>query len=189
MKADWPSENILLGLLAEKPMHGYELAQTVRGDEALRAIWRIERSEVYFLLSKLLKKGYIVEGDDEQGNGPARVVCSVTEAGQAELAQWLSTPEAYPRNLRTALLARVYIALRQDPQIAARLIDAQKRVLEEWLAGARRREIDNDVVAVVHRFRAAQVQASLEALDELRQLAAGRSTDFSRAVCDDGGND
>jgi len=174
MKSDWPSENILLGLLAEKPMHGYELALRARGDEALRAIWRIERSEVYFLLGKLVKQGYIApaEGADEQAGGPARQVWSMTEAGRAALARWLSTPEAYPRNLRTALLARVYIALRQDPQIALALIDAQKRVLEEWLAGARRRESGNAVVAVVQRFRAAQVRASLEALDELRRLAA-----------------
>jgi len=171
MKSDWPSENILLGLLAEKPMHGYELAQRVHRDEALHTIWRIERSEVYFLLGKLVKKGYIVEQGDERGSGPARVVWAITEAGRAALTQWLSTPEPYPRNLRTALLARVYIALRQDPQIASRLIDAQKRVLEEWLAEARRRESDNQVVAVVQRFRAAQVRASLEALDELRRLA------------------
>jgi len=175
MKSDWPSENILLGLLAEKPMHGYELALRVRGDEALRAIWRIERSEAYFLLGKLLKQGYIspAEGGEEPAGGPARQVWSATEAGRAALAQWLASPELYPRNLRTALLARVYIALRQDPQVALRLIDAQKRVLEEWLAAARRRESGNQVVAVVQRFRAAQVQASLEALDELRRLAGG----------------
>jgi DNA-binding PadR family transcriptional regulator len=46
MQSSWPAENILLGLLCERPMHGYEIAQVVQGDEALRAIWRIERSEI-----------------------------------------------------------------------------------------------------------------------------------------------
>ena len=136
MKADWPSENILLGLLAEKPMHGYELAQRAHADEALRAIWRIERSEVYFLLGKLYKAGFVGESSEQKGNGPARVVYGLTEAGREELNRWLRTPEQYPRNLRSALLARVYLALRQDPLIALDLIDAQRRVLEEWLAQA-----------------------------------------------------
>jgi DNA-binding PadR family transcriptional regulator len=174
MKADWPSENVLLGLLAEKAMHGYELAQRAHDDEALRAIWRIERSEVYFLLGKLNKCGYVEESSEQAGNGPARVVYGLTEAGREALNRWLRTPEQFPRNLRSALLARVYIALRQDPQIALTLIDAQRKVLEDWLAHARQRTFGNEVVAVVHNFRAAQVEAILKALDQLRNLAVSR---------------
>jgi PadR family transcriptional regulator, regulatory protein AphA len=171
MKADWPSENVILGLLAEQPMHGYELAARVRDDEALRAIWRIERSEVYFLLGKLYKCGYIAEGREQSESGPERVVYSATERGLKALADWLHTPEPYPRNLRTALLARVYIALRRDPRIALELIDAQEQVLRDWLAQASAHSSANDVVRVVHAFRSAQVRATLEALDELRGLA------------------
>jgi PadR family transcriptional regulator, regulatory protein AphA len=174
MKADWPSENVLLGLLAEKPMHGYELAQRAHDDEALRAIWRIERSEVYFLLGKLSKCGYVNESEEQAGNGPARVVFEVTAAGREALNRWLSTPEQYPRNLRSALLARVYLALRQDPQIALNLIDAQRIVLEDWLARFRQRAFSDPVVAVVHNFRAAQVEGILKALDQLRDLAVDR---------------
>ncbi len=61
MQSSWPAENVLLGLLCDRPMHGYEIAQVVQGDEALRAIWRIERSEIYFLLGKLAKGGLIME--------------------------------------------------------------------------------------------------------------------------------
>jgi DNA-binding PadR family transcriptional regulator len=171
MRADWPSENIILGLLAEKPMHGYELAQRVRGDEALRAIWRIERSEVYFLLGKLVKSGAIAEvGAPFEEGRPARVVYALTEAGQRALDAWLGAPELAPRNLRTALLARVYIALRRDPQLARDLIDRQKKVLEEWLTEQAGRQIDNAVVALVHDFRVKQVRAALDALDGMRAL-------------------
>jgi DNA-binding PadR family transcriptional regulator len=174
VKADWPSENVLLGLLAEKPMHGYELAQRAHDDEALRAIWRIERSEVYFLLGKLNRCGYVGQHGEQAGNGPARVVYELTEAGREALNHWLQAPEQSPRNLRSALLARVYLALRQDPQIALNLIDAQRKVLENWLAHARERTIGDEVVAVVHNFRAAQVEAILKALDQLRSLAVSR---------------
>ena len=89
-------------------MHGYEIAQVVQGDEALRAIWRIERSEIYFLLGKLSKGGLIMESAAEQAGGPVRVIYAPTEAGRAQFHQWLRTPEAKPRNLRTALLARLH---------------------------------------------------------------------------------
>jgi DNA-binding PadR family transcriptional regulator len=59
-------------------MHGYEIAQVVQGDEALRVIWRIERSEIYFLLGKLSKGGLIVERAAEQAGGPVRVIYAPT---------------------------------------------------------------------------------------------------------------
>jgi DNA-binding PadR family transcriptional regulator len=174
MQSSWPAENVLLGLLCERPMHGYEIAQMVQADEALRAIWRIERSEIYFLLGKLSKGGLIMESAVEQAGGPVRVIYAPTDAGRAQFHQWLQTPEAKPRNLRTALLARVYMALRHDPGIAVGLIDAQKRVLDEWLAREGQLTSDNEVVALVHRLRRAQVTATLEALDDLRALALSR---------------
>jgi DNA-binding PadR family transcriptional regulator len=55
----------------------------------------------------------------EQAGGPLRVIYAPTAVGRAEYAKWLRTPEPRPRNLRSALLARVYMALRHDPQVAA----------------------------------------------------------------------
>ena len=175
MRADWPAENILLALLCERPMHGYELAQTVKTDAALRAIWRIELSEVYFLLRKLLKQGFIVAEAEVPGAGPRRVIYAPTPAGRAALEAWLTTPEKYPRNLRTALLARIYLALRRDPALAVRLVDAQGEQLTEWLARERDRPHEDEIVALVHRFRAAQVEAALVALEELRRVALARA--------------
>ena len=175
MQADWPAENILLALLCERPMHGYELAQTVKTDAPLRAIWRIELSEVYFLLRKLLKQGFIVAEAEVPGAGPRRVIYAPTPAGRAALEAWLTTPEKYPRNLRTALLARIYLALRRDPALAVRLVDAQGEHLREWLARERDRPHEDEIVALVHRFRAAQVEAALVALEELRRVALARA--------------
>lgn len=175
MQADWPSENIILGLLCERPMHGYELARVVQEDEALRTIWRIERSEVYFLLGKLRQSAYIVEHAAERPHGPARTIYAPTEAGRAAYEQWLRSPEPHPRNLRTALLARIYMALRYDPAIALALIDAQKLALGDWLGRERHRKSENTVVALVHQLRAAQVQSTLSALDDLRHLAVAQS--------------
>lgn len=174
MQADWPSENIILGLLCDRPMHGYELARLVQEDEALRAIWRIERSEIYFLLGKLSKGGLIVESAAEQVRGPVRVIYTPTAAGRETFAKWLRMPELRPRNLRTALLARLYMALRHDPQIAVELIDVQKQALVEWLGRTQEEEASNEVVALVRRLRAAQVAATVDALNDMRNLALAR---------------
>jgi len=175
MHADWPAENIVLALLCERPMHGYELAQLVKNDAALRAIWRIELSEVYFLLRKLLKRGFVVEHAEERGAGPRRVIYAPTSAGQAALEAWLTTPEKYPRNLRSALFARMYIALRRDPALAVQLIDTQQKQLAGWLNREQESAYEDDLVALVHRFRVAQVEAMMTVLDELRRLASSRA--------------
>jgi DNA-binding PadR family transcriptional regulator len=98
MQPSWPAENILLGLLCERPEHGYEIAQVVQEDEALRAIWRIERSEICSLLGKLSKGGLIMASAAEQAGGPVRVIYAPTETGRAQFFQWLRAPEAKPRN-------------------------------------------------------------------------------------------
>lgn len=175
MHADWPAENVLLALLCERPMHGYELAQVVKTDPALRAIWRIELSEVYYLLSKLLKLEHIAEVEEEQETRPRRQLYVPTPAGRAALDAWLTTPEKYPRNLRTALLARIYLILRRDPAAAVQFIDAQKEQLAAWLDRERGRKFDDEVVATIQRFRVAQVEAALGALDALREVAARRA--------------
>ncbi len=90
----------------------------MQADAALRAIWRIERSEIYFLLGKLKQKAFIVELAEEQSKGPARTCLNRPNSGRAAFEQWIRTPEVRPRNLRTALLARVWMALRRDPSEA-----------------------------------------------------------------------
>ncbi len=176
MHADWPAENVVLALLCERPMHGYELAQVLKSDEALRAIWRIETSEVYFLLRKLLKLEFVEELAEERGAGPRRVIYAPTPAGRAAMEGWLVTPERFPRNVRTALLARIYLALRSDPQLAVQVIEAQRKLLAEWLARDRGRTHDDEVVGLVHRFRASQVEAMLVALDDLHRMASARTS-------------
>jgi DNA-binding PadR family transcriptional regulator len=176
MQSSWPAENILLGLLCERPMHGYEIAQVVRGDEALRAIWRIERSEIYFLLGKLKQRAFITEAAEERLYGPARTTYAPTDNGRAALEEWLRTPELRPRNLRTALLARVWLALRREPADAVALIDAQVRTLSDWLDQAQQQKFENEVVALVHQLRQTQVRATLDALDQFRRLAVARGT-------------
>ena len=171
MQSSWSSEMILLGLLCERPMHGYELSQLVREDPAMPVIWRFERSEVYFLLGKLRERRYVVESGEAKGGGPTRTIYAPTEEGRAALDHWLRAPELRPRLLRTAFLARVHLALRHDPGLAIEIIDAQQRYLAGWLAHERREAAASEYVRLVLEVRAAQVEASIKALDGLADYA------------------
>ncbi len=179
MQALWPSENLLLGLLVEQPRHGYELARLVCDDEALRAIWRLKRSEVYFLLGKLLAQGFIAEAAAPPGEpdaqrrqtaGPPRQIYEATPAGRAQLDAWLSEPVATPRDLRAAFLAKLYLARRRDPAVAARLVARQRQVLRGWAERLRQPAQPEPFLALVQKLRLAQVEAVLAALDDMQDL-------------------
>ena len=171
MQASWSSEMILLGLLCERPMHGYELAQLVAADPALPVIWRFARSEVYFLLGKLRERGFVAESGEGKGGGPTRTIYSPTTAGCAALESWLRTPELRPRLLRTAFLARVHLAMRRDPACAVEIIAAQQAHLREWLDRERANAPADEYVRRVLEVRAAQVEATIVALEGLAEYA------------------
>jgi hypothetical protein len=76
----------------------------------------------------------------------------------------------------------VYLALRRDPALAMQLIDTQKEQLLDWLSREKDRAFDEEIVAVVHRFRAAQVQAMVLALDDLERLAAVQADARAQAL-------
>ncbi len=169
MHASWPSEYLVLGLLAEKPMHGYHLARLLDTETALPEIWRLKRSEVYFLLRKLLDLGYVAEtAGQDPAAGPARVVYAPTPQGEAALAAWLAAPVKTPRDLRAAFLAKLYLALRRDRGLAIALLAAQRQALVGWeerLAGTAEA---GSFMALVQKLRLAQVQAELAALADIQ---------------------
>ena len=179
MHALWPSENLLLGLLAEQPMHGYELAQLMIDDETLRTIWHLKRSEVYFLLRKLAAQGHIAEMTDPEESptlrkrqvaGPPRQIYAATPAGRAALDAWLIEPVASPRDLRAAFLAKLYLARRRDLGMALALLEKQCQVLRKWQERLRGTAPAEPFLILVHKLRLAQVEAALAALDEMRAM-------------------
>ncbi len=177
MQATWSSEMILLGLLCEHPMHGYELSQTVRDDPVMPLIWRFERSEVYFLLGKLRERGYVAESGASKGGGPTRTIYAATPVGREALDAWLRAAELRPRLLRTAFLARVHLALRRDPALATQIIEAEQSHLSEWLVAERAEPPADEYAGLVREVRAAQVEASVRALGGLAAYARAQAAE------------
>jgi DNA-binding PadR family transcriptional regulator len=79
----------LLTLLMQRPMYPYEMASTLRDrgkDQAIKINW----GSLYTIVQNLEKYGFIEAMEvAREGRQPERTTYQITEAGQAELMEWL----------------------------------------------------------------------------------------------------
>jgi DNA-binding PadR family transcriptional regulator len=155
------TEHILLGYLAERPMHGYELHQRLEDPTALGTVWRVKQAQLYALLGKLEGES-LVEVTEETQDGKARRVLHLTAAGRETLDQWLRSPVPHGRELRIEFLAKLYFAQRRGNGTAQTLIEAQRRQLEQWLDEHPAPPRAETYRHLVHAFRAGQIRAMIE---------------------------
>lgn len=77
---------LLLGILAEHSMHGYQLNELLKsGSNAIR----IGKANAYQLLSKLEKEGFVEGKEERVAPYPPRLVYAISKAGKAEFARLL----------------------------------------------------------------------------------------------------
>ncbi len=79
-------EPVVLLLLSERPMHGYELLERVpelAGDDR-----RVDLGNLYRLLRSLEEDGIVTSEWDAGLPGPAKRVYALTDAGRALLGRW-----------------------------------------------------------------------------------------------------
>src|ERR1041385_254318 len=82
---------VILSLLAEHPMHGYEVNATLE-DRKIRDWAPVSRPQIYYSLDKLTRMGLIRVGADESpAAGPERRVFETTAAGRDRLADALES--------------------------------------------------------------------------------------------------
>jgi PadR family transcriptional regulator AphA len=133
MQISEPAEYAILGLLAEQPMHGYELFQRFQ-NEVLGQIVRIEMSQLYAFLKKLERLA-LVEADLEyQGIRPPRKVYRLTRQGCELLQNWLTTPVERPRDIRIFFLSKLYFVQRQLPAQLERVIEQEIETCTHFLS-------------------------------------------------------
>lgn len=99
----------VLGLLARRPSTGYELTQTF--DRSLRTSWHARHSQIYPELAKLEEAGLV----EVVGHGARRSkTYAITEAGRADLRQWLVETEP-DRSQRSESGLRLFLTPLLDP--------------------------------------------------------------------------
>jgi DNA-binding PadR family transcriptional regulator len=84
--------NALLGLLDQRPRHGYDLHAAFEAIAGGAEIWPVKPAQIYTTLGRLAESGLIAQQGVAQDAGPEKVVYAITEAGRAELVAWLLAP-------------------------------------------------------------------------------------------------
>jgi DNA-binding PadR family transcriptional regulator len=117
--------NALLGLLAQKPRHGYELRaafEAVVGDGA----WDVKPSQIYTTLDRLEEAGLVERVSDlGEGEEPARRIYALTPQGEATLQEWLSSGVAAGHQ-RDEFYVKLMVALAYEGGDPRRLIQTQR---------------------------------------------------------------
>jgi DNA-binding PadR family transcriptional regulator len=120
--------NSLLGLLAQRPRHGYELRAAFEAMAGGADAWEVKPAQVYTTLARLAEAGLVAEEGMEQGGGPEKRIFAITEAGQRELAAWFATPVA-SEHQRDEFFLKLMLALVSEAADPYRLINTQRTLL------------------------------------------------------------
>ena len=165
---DLSPESALLGLVSQRPAHGYELHQ--RLTDELGFVWRISQSQTYAALLRLERKGDIASSEVPQAKLPARYLYRITAQGKARFSAWLFAPSApSPRAINLEFATRLYFAHATHPHEVFALIQAQQNVVRERAHGLRRSMETLDTNDTFHRLalslRVSQLESILSWLD------------------------
>lgn len=154
-----PAEWAALGLVVEGAVHGYDVARELGADGALGIVWTVPRPLVYRALRQLEADGYVRAAHRERSpSGPRRTVLEATPAGRRALARWLRSPVEHVRDIRSILLLKLALLDRRNGDPTT-LLDAQRTVVEELLAGLEERHLRAegfDQVVAVWRIESAR---------------------------------
>ncbi|MFG3618979.1 PadR family transcriptional regulator [Nocardia sp. NPDC047654] len=128
----------VLSVIIERPMHRYEIAQTLR-DRGKDHDMAIKWGSLYTVVQNMAKVGFLeVVGSERAGARPERVIYRITDAGRAEMADWtrelLSTPE--PEHHR--FVAGLSILAVLPPAEVVELLGTRLEALEQTIGTVRR---------------------------------------------------
>src|SRR5438067_8499943 len=179
----------ILGLLAEKPAHGYEVK--TRYEDMLGGTREINIGQVYTTLQRLERDGLIeAEGDrGDRGKQDYRV----TDGGREALHTWLANPNEEPQQLNEEIYVKILLGSRLGNSSLDSLLSGQRRIylqkirdLSELEQRARRQSrVD---LALLARGAIIHAEAELKWLDfaeaemRNRQSAAAQIKEVGDAV-------
>jgi tRNA-Thr(GGU) m(6)t(6)A37 methyltransferase TsaA len=124
------TEWAVLGILSERPAHGWEIARSFGPDGDIGQVWSASRPLVYRAIAVLRDLNYIEgRGSTPSTAGPHRTLVAPTPRGRQALRRWLARPTRHIRDLRSELLVKLLL-LDRDDRDSAPLLQAQLAVLE-----------------------------------------------------------
>jgi len=127
----------VLACLAERPMHPYDVAATLRERHKDEAI-KLNYGSLYSIIEALCRHDFIVPKEKiKDGNRPERTVYELTEAGSHELSDWLSELISQPVREYTHFGAGLSLMPVLPPEKVLALLRHRAEMLELEIASAR----------------------------------------------------
>ncbi|KOV65811.1 PadR family transcriptional regulator [Streptomyces sp. MMG1121] len=127
----------VLATLWQKPMHPYEIAQTLRR-QGKDSSTKINYGSLYTVVQNLQKHGLVEVTDVErQGNRPERTVYGLTDAGREELTEWMSDLMAVPVKEFPIFETALSVMGVLHPDEVVRLLEERLNTLEVQVASGR----------------------------------------------------
>ena len=128
---------VILSLLAERPMHGYEVNATLE-DRNIREWAPVSRPQIYYSLDKLTRLGLIRVGADESpAAGPERRVFETTASGRDRLADALESKHWVDNRVHQPFLIWLALSWQARPRAFRKQLSERRKVLEARLADER----------------------------------------------------
>jgi DNA-binding PadR family transcriptional regulator len=122
---------VILSLLAERPMHGYEANATLE-NRKIRDWAAVSRPQIYYSMEKLTRLGLIRVTDDGAASaGPERRVFQTTEAGRKHLADALEASHWTHTKVHQPFLTWLALSWQARPRAFAQQVKRRRKVLEE----------------------------------------------------------
>jgi PadR family transcriptional regulator, regulatory protein AphA len=117
---------LILGLLAEQPMTGYDIRKHIK--IVLPAVTNASYGTLYPTLHKLLEEGAVQMEEVEQAGRPSKKIYRITQHGQAALADWLKEPPTADIIKREFLLKLYFAKNLSLPQLQTLLAERHNEV-------------------------------------------------------------
>lgn len=124
---------VLLSLLAEQPMHGYQANMELERRQVQD--WAgVSRPQVYYSLDKLARLGLIAEvGDHEPALGPERRIFSTTAKGRTALAASLEREDWTNQRERPPFLTWMALSWQAASSTVLNQLQRREKFLESEL--------------------------------------------------------
>ena len=166
----------VLGLLAEEPLHGYEVKN--RFEAMLGGTWEVNIGQVYTTLQRLERDGLVRPVGSRGDRG--RLLYELLDPGRKALDAWLAAPDQGPQRLHEEFYVKLLLATRLANGDLGPLLARQKRAYLQLLRDLnqledRAKHDGRDDLARLVRGALLHTEADIKWIDELSERNGGGS--------------
>jgi DNA-binding PadR family transcriptional regulator len=160
----------VIGLLAEEPLHGYEVKN--RFEAMLGGTWEVNIGQVYTTLQRLERDGLVRPLGARGDRG--KLLYELSDPGRKVLDEWLAQADTGPQQLHEDIYVKLLVAARVANGGLNPLLGRQKRAYLQRLRDLNRLEDRarhdgrNDLARLV-RGALLHAEADLKWIDELSE--------------------